>query len=294
MEIMRYVSNINIMLVVLDISFLIVSFLFFNKRKCSSRVKDGFVIVYTLVNLFLFSYFNSMFQSIFTLKYLSVKGYLVVVLMTLIIFLYTFNKNVSLKWRVINYLFCGIIGVISLVNLYIVIGDKLGVYNIFDINISIILMNVSFIIFFLYLLLILWGYMGYYIYSNYFRKKDDKRKVSEIVLDGEDDEIGEADILERLVNYKIGEAFYINGIDCSIIFFDSNKENIVKNCEILCEDINAAMVNGFTLKENMMIKNIFMKLKVNSLEDIDLNNLGILNLLDVEEYKFLKKIKATY
>ena len=66
MELLKYVNDVNILLVVLDILVIIISFLFLIKIGCSPRVIDIFVIVYTLINLFLFSYVNSLFQSIFT------------------------------------------------------------------------------------------------------------------------------------------------------------------------------------------------------------------------------------
>ena len=83
---------------------------------------------------------------------------------------------------------------------------------------------------------------------------------------------------------------YINGIDCSIIFEDSVRDNIFINYQILTKDINATMVNGFTLEENKLLKSICSKLGINNLENIDLDNRVILNKIDVLEYNLLKKI----
>ena len=51
------------------------------------------------------------------------------------------------------------------------------------------------------------------------------------------------------------------------------------------------MVNGYTLDENIMLKNICEKLNTNSLLDINLDNFNILNKISIEEYNLLKKIK---
>lgn len=361
MELLKYINDVNILLVVLDILFLIISFLFLNKRDVSPRGKDIFVIIYTLINLFLFSYVNSMFQSIFTLKYLSVRTYLIVVLISLFIFLYTFNKKVKLFYRLVNYLMVILISIILLVNIYVIASERLKIYNIMDISNSITLMNITFIIFSVYLVIISLGYIGFYLYDLYLIKK--KNEVKEVVLDNninkkskiklakdkfknnikksdikkrdieeitkkkdaqkesiKDDDLNKKELIDKsknidekmsgvfekndssniineksnsidsLLNYKVGDNFYINGVDCSIIFCDSNKENIVKNYDILSRDINAKLVNGYTLKENIMIKDICNKLNVGNLGNVDVNNLSLLNFINVDEYMFLKKI----
>ena len=54
MNLLTHIKNINPYLLILDILFLIVSFLFLNKKNSSQRMKDLFVISYTLINIFLF------------------------------------------------------------------------------------------------------------------------------------------------------------------------------------------------------------------------------------------------
>ena len=95
---------------------------------------------------------------------------------------------------------------------------------------------------------------------------------------------------EQLLNLEDKKNFSINGVNCSIIFEDSNQDNILKNYMILSEDIDAKMVNGFTLKENKLLRSICTKLNVNSLNMIDIGNINILNKISVEEYTFLKSI----
>ena len=50
------------------------------------------------------------------------------------------------------------------------------------------------------------------------------------------------------------------------------------------------MVNGYTLKENKMLRSICMKLQVNNLACIDMSNISILNKISIEEYKLLKDV----
>ena len=49
-------------------------------------------------------------------------------------------------------------------------------------------------------------------------------------------------------------------------------------------------MNGYTLKENKMLKSICLKLQVNNLRSIDLSNVSILNKISVEEYLLLKEV----
>lgn len=93
-----------------------------------------------------------------------------------------------------------------------------------------------------------------------------------------------------MLQYNRENGLYINGVECSIIFEDSNQENIVKNYYILQNDIHAKLVNGYTLEENRMLKNICMKLQVGNIGNIDIHNISILNKISVEEYNLLKKI----
>lgn len=95
---------------------------------------------------------------------------------------------------------------------------------------------------------------------------------------------------EELLSITNKELFSINGVECSIIFEDSIPDNIVKNYHILINDINAKLVNGYTLEENKLLKSICTKLETNNLNNIDINNLSILNKISVEEYNFLKQI----
>ena len=127
---------------------------------------------------------------------------------------------------------------------------------------------------------------------NIKQKKEKIKQKKEVLVDDSNNNINNKknNSLNDLLNYKVGDEFYINGVDCSIIFCDSNKENILKNYKILSNNINDKLVNGYTLTENIMIKNICTKLNISNLGSIDINNLSILNFVSVDEYNFLKNI----
>ena len=84
------------------------------------------------------------------------------------------------------------------------------------------------------------------------------------------------------------EGFYIDGVDCSIIFEDNDKTTIIKNYYILLNDINAKLVNGYTLQENIKLKKIINKLNIKDLNNIDLD-INKLSRITIDEYNFLKK-----
>ena len=84
------------------------------------------------------------------------------------------------------------------------------------------------------------------------------------------------------------EGFYIDGVDCSIIFDDDNKDNVLKNYYILLNDINAKLTNGYTIREYTKIKNIINKLNIKDLNNINLD-VNKLSKITIDEYNLLKK-----
>ena len=66
--------------------------------------------------------------------------------------------------------------------------------------------------------------------------------------------------------------------------------DIIKNYQILSNNINDKLVNGYTLEENKLLKSICEKLERVDINNIDLDNLSILNKITAEEYTFLKRI----
>ena len=83
------------------------------------------------------------------------------------------------------------------------------------------------------------------------------------------------------------DGFFIDGIDCSVIFEDSDKENIAKNYYILLNDVNAKLTNGYTVSEYTKIKSIMNKLNIKDLNSINLD-INVLNRITIDEYNILK------
>lgn len=226
----------------------------------------------TLITLSLtINYFNDIIKGILNLKYLSTKFYLIILLIINIITLSTIKKKYDLIYRKLNYLLFDIISIILLVILTITLGINLNIINTEYSSYNIILINSSIIIFIIYLILISLIYI--------FKHKKKKIVKEEKTIS-----------LEELLLIKDKDNFIINGVECSIIFEDSIPDNIVKNYQILSNNINEKLVNGYTLEENKLLKSICTKLETTNIDKIDLNNLSILNKITAEEYTFLKRI----
>ena len=301
MNLLTHIKNINPYLLILDILFLIVSFLFLNKKKYQQRIKDLFIIIYTMFHIFLFKYPNNFFNTIFNSSTKSIKIYLICVAITYAIFLYTINKrNLNKNYKTTNYILFAISNINLIINIAIILSFKIN----FLPNINIInyqtLTNIMIFTLYGYILVIAILYIietSILIKNNQQDCEVEEELVIEEILEKEESIINETTSsvsllsIEELLSYNRNNPFYINGIDCSIIFNDSIEENIIKNYYILTNDINAKMVNGYTLDENIMLKNICEKLNTNSLLDINLDNFNILNKISIEEYNLLKKIK---
>jgi len=291
MKLLTYIKDINIYLLILDILLLVISFLFFNEKKCSQKIKDLFLIFYNLINIYLFNKLNTFFNSIFNFSNLSVKIYLGSILIAYIIFLFTINrKQLKKNLRAINYLLFFITNIILIINIYIILSIIIDVLPLINVDNPKVLNNINVII-------LIWYFMIssiIYIINNVisYRKKKrieleiddskflvDTKEIYELEIENGNKDEGLSRVLtvEELLNFDKNNALYINGVDCSIIFNDSNQDNIIKNYHILINNIEAKMVNGYTLNENIMLKNICQKLNTNNLFNINLDNFNILN-----------------
>ena len=161
-----------------------------------------------------------------------------------------------------------------------------------DIGNAINLMDLSFVIFILYLIVIAMIYLSFQIVEK--NKKEIIKRIKKIKNDLFKIALSRKKnkflTKEELLNYDKSKGLYINGKECSIILEDSNKDNIIKNYETLNKDINAKLTNGYTLEENKLLKSICMKLNVGTLRNVDINNGTLLNRINIEEYNLLKKI----
>lgn len=274
-----YIENINICYLVCNILLLIVLNLYLKSKIISKQKRAIYNVLALFLSIITFIYINEIVIGIFKLKYLSVKYYLLLIIVVNFITLITINKNIKYLYKVVNYTLYILITMIFLSCIFIILGNYIDILYLMDISNSITLMNISFVIFIIYLIIFSIIYIGYYIFSSNKKLKVVENKNSKTTLSR-----------EELLNYSDKNNFSINGVDCSIIFEDSNQDNILKNYMILVENIDAKMVNGFTLEENKLLKNICIKLNVNNLSSIDIGNINVLNKISIEEYTFLKSI----
>lgn len=324
-EIINIFSNINICFLILDILLFIVLLLFTRQHNLSRLKQLILIALYIVANIFLFNYLNTIIQDIFALKYLSVKTYLIILIITNIITLKTINQATKIVYSIINYSLFIILTIIFGATIAVILGNQIDFFYIMDVSNAINFIDLSIVIFILYLISMSITYIGYYIFEPKSIKQEvelvTKNQVSltekllkklsflgKITLPTiklkplnikktkpqKTNSKKKSTILtpEELINFNREEKLYINGVECNIIFEDSNKDNIYKNYQILSEDINAKLVNGYTLEENKMLKNICMKLQANNIGAIDINNVALLNKISIEEYMLLEKVFA--
>ena len=318
--IINFIKEINICYVILNLLLLIDLKFYLQTKSIQKRYKNLILLMALTVSIIFFSYGNGLIISIFDLKYLSVKIYLLSVIATNIITLYTFNKELPLGYSTLNYTLFILIMIIFGSIVAIILGNKFEQFYIMDISNAITLIDLSLVSFFLYLIIFSLIYIGDYIFRQHSlqeRKEMVKSKNIELAKKRKSHQehwqtkilawkekkqakkhetINQKPILseEELLNYQDKQRFYINGVDCSIIFEDSKKENIIKNYHILLNDMEAKLVNGYTLKENKLLRSICMKLRISNLNYIDLDNTSLLNRISPEEYNFLKSIMESH
>ena len=290
--------NTNVCYIILNILFLLIARIKVNNLKLSRNYKLVLLGGYLLFTLFSYSYVSGIMNNIFKLKFLDVKYYLLLLVISNVIMIYSFNRPVKLVYRVINIILYVALTIILGATLSVVLGNKINTFYVMDIKNAINFVDLSFVLFIIYLIIISLIYIGSHILSsenlskeNIFKKlsfKDMKESLLKLAIYKE----VEDDILtpEEILNYRYDDNFSINGVDASIIFEDSVDENIIKNYYILTEDINARLMNGYTLEENKMLKNVCLKLHTGNLKSVDLSNTNIINKISVDEYNLLKRV----
>ena len=290
--------NTNVCYIILNILFLLIARIKVNNLKLSRNYKLVLLGGYLLFTLFSYSYVSGIMNNIFKLKFLDVKYYLLLLVISNVIMIYSFNRPVKLVYRVINIILYVALTIILGATLSVVLGNKINTFYVMDIKNAINFVDLSFVLFIIYLIVISLIYIGSHILSsenlskeNIFKKlsfKDMKEFLLKLAIYKEvEDEILTP---EEILNYRYDDNFNINGVDASIIFEDSVDENIIKNYYILTEDINARLMNGYTLEENKMLKNVCLKLHTGNLKSVDLSNTNIINKISVDEYNLLKRV----
>lgn len=301
---LKELFKINPCYLILEILFWIVVMLFMDKKNLGKKYKAIFTVAYFLISILTFSYINGLILNIFKLKYLSVKTYLIVIIIVNAISLFTMNKKIKPVYSALNYILFITMIIILGSTIAIVLGNKIPALYVMDVDNAVNFIDLSMIIFLLYLICLCLTYIGYAFFENkeeveskdkinLFKqrlKEEKTKKKVHLSFSKKKKELIPSITKEELLMHDRSIPLYIHDEDCSIIFDDSNQENIYQNYQILEHDIHAKMVNGYTLEENKMLKNICLKLQVTKLANIDMSNVSILNKISIEEYKLLRNI----
>ena len=304
-------KTINISYVVLMFSFFIAFLTFIYKHKLNTKYLNTYIIIFVAVMWILFFLLNDTLNLIFSFNFLSVRLYLFLVIIINMITLFTINYNFSKIYKLPNYLLFIVSIIIFLANSILVIL-KLQNINIKFLDIdNVVLMDVNFIAFVTYLIIICQIYTINCLSAIVSKKTSVlKTKICQIKKlpfvhkkkRGAAPQIKKTkkpalEIVEPLSNKESQissdeNAFYIDGVDCSIIFEDSNRDDIIKNYYILLHDVHARLVNGYTLDEYKRIKNIINKLNIKDLNNINID-MNSLNKITLDEYNILKDYLST-
>lgn len=276
-ELTAFTPYLKIIYLLLIIFIMTIMNIILSKRQINSNYKYVINGITLIILALLTSYYSDIIEGIFNLKFLSVKFYLIILILTNIIMLLTIQKKIKLIYKIINYILFILNTIILSIIIILTITLKLNILPTTYNQYPIALLNLSIITFITYLAITCFIYIILYLIKK--KPTKDTKKTSSPTLTE-----------EELLTLPDKTNFTINGVDCSIIFEDSIKENIIKNYHILLNNINDPLVNGYTLEENKILKSICTKLQVNNLNYIDINNISILNKINIEEYNFLKHI----
>ena len=297
-NILSFISSLKIVYLVLIILIMVIINIILGKIKLNSSYKYLINGISLIILSLVINYTIDVINGIFSFRFFSIKLYIIVLIITDMITLINVQKKIKLLYKIVNYLLFGLINLILIVNLGLVTLIKLELLSLDFIQYIVVLLNISFISFIIYLTIISFIYIALNLNCKIvindinipFKKLVSKKDVKITTRNEEVIKSQNILTLNELLELPNKEHFIINGVECGIIFEDSIPENIIKNYHILLNDINAKLVNGYTLEENRLLKSICTKLKTNNLNYIDLNNLSILNKISVEEYNFLKQI----
>ncbi len=303
-QVVNFLNNINLGYLSLVITLFIVSFIFLHNKGINKFFMELFIIVYVLISWIGFYYLNDIFNLVFDLKYLDVKLYLILLIIGNIIMIANINLKLPIYYKVINYAMFLTNIVMFVANITLIIASKVGAIEISSLANITKFININFIVFVCYLNLLGIVYIGKYlsrkmqfkikakeIFEQESLKKDaatDSSVIDDVSVVETNSHVITNDVSNNVSNdLSSKEGFFIDGIDCSAIFDDTDKENIARNYYILLNDVNAKLTNGYTVKEYTKIKNIINKLNIKDLNNVNLD-INVLNHITIDEYNILK------
>ena len=288
--IINFISNINLCLLSMIIVVFILSLLFLFRKKVSDKVLNIYIIMYVIFSWIVIYYFNDIINSIFSLNYFDIRSYLLLLVIVNIITIININFIKNIYYKVLNYTMFITNVIVLLANIFTLLGSRLGVIKLIGNEIS-NMININYIIFFLYLDILLYSRLVLFIINK--RKKENINVLTgnsyEPFLDNKGD-LGlfdNKDINRPVLSNNVSDGFVIDGIDCSAIFDIGNKKEILENYYILLNDIDAKLTNGYTIKEYNKIKSIINRLNISDINNINLD-IKKLSLINIDEYNLLK------
>ena len=95
--------GINICYLTLNILFLMIARIYLKDKKTTPIRILTLLGIYLLFTILSYSYLNDVINSIFKLKFLDVKSYLILLITTNMIVLYTMNRSLRLVYKILNY-----------------------------------------------------------------------------------------------------------------------------------------------------------------------------------------------
>ena len=158
--------NTNVCYIILNILFLLIARIKVNNLKLSRNYKLVLLGGYLLFTLFSYSYVSGIMNNIFKLKFLDVKYYLLLLVISNVIMIYSFNRPVKLVYRVINIILYVALTIILGATLSVVLGNKINTFYVMDIKNAINFVDLSFVLFIIYLIIISLIYIGSHILSS--------------------------------------------------------------------------------------------------------------------------------
>ena len=285
-QILSILKNVNYIYIGLCFLGLIGSFiyLYVNDKK---RFIPISTIVYIVIFVMSFNYFDSLFNSVFSFSYSSIRFYLIILIITNVIGLITVNFEINIFSKIVNYILLISSGVIFVINILLFVNSNISIVDISIDNI-IYFIDLDIIIFIGYLMIILSSYIVKNIsveINNYIKRiryREDKIEIVDDNVIVNNIDVKNDDIVVD------SDKFIIDGKDCSFIFNDPNRENVIRNYYILLTNVNARLVNGYTVDENIRINNILNRLNVKDINNLDLININTLSKISIDEYNLLK------
>lgn len=235
---LKELLSINPWLLILEILFWIVAMLFMDKKNLEKKYKVIFTVGYIIISILTFSYLNGLVVNIFKLKYLSVKTYLIVIVIVNAISLFTMNKKIKPIYSALNYILFITMIIILGSTIAIILGNKIPVFYVMDVNNAVNFIDLSMIIFIFYLICLCLTYIGYSFFENKEEiqekskekftlwKKEKENKNKQLFFVKKKKESIPSITKEELLMHDRTIPLYIHNEDCSIIFEDSNTENI--------------------------------------------------------------------